>query len=1560
MSTQTKQQQRPSSDEVKIAVGEHKGAQVVTAMTTTTTASAADRSLTNEPNNNNNNHEKKNTNTNTSTVVAADDSKNAPLSPVQQGNNNHQKRDKQKLTTGGVAKAGAKLIESNGNNKNSDNSDSSDITGTGSLQTNKTSPKKTTKTKTTTGNGGGDNDKGEQQRDGQSSARMGNVISVEEESSSVVVEEPPAASPLRVVVGANDQDSSGQHAAGFQGEDDDDGNEDDPRRDNERREDEIGRRDRQPKEQQKQNQQQRQEEETLPSESQPSMVAVDAVTGQRRLLEETRTNTHGQNVDGQQLDEPKIKEKSLKEGDQKEKDASPPPTLGRVPAADKNRSDSPEVDKTVANANCHHHKALISSPLQLQLQTKQQSLLQDTKWPNADQLELGVPLDQQQHQNNLNLNLDLNHHRHIHRQQQLNNNNDYDDNSPLATYHYKPATTKRLSYLQGLLLRKWPCLPLTICIMTSLLFGILLSGLTIYLMHGLSDCSELASHFSATAGSPFTGAAGGSQHHLRHHSTNLLPHELIMDAPIEAASGAAGTLDGALPPELTHRQLTDAPSKAAAAAAAPVFQRLSGSVVPQHYELFIWPHIAPPSFHFNGSVEIRLTCKSPTNNITLHTLELDIDQASLRLVKLTNNTGTRLTRAATSSSSAPKVSRLSQDKQLQYSIIHLDSMLEPEQDYLLSMDFVGTLNDDLAGFYKIKYERQNSSEINWIAATQFQATDARRAFPCFDEPLYKATFGIRLKHWKNMTALSNMPIVNSEDSPDGLWITDTFAKSQRMSTYLVAFAVTNFESRTAGNITVWTRPGFVHTADYALSIAGKILRHYEDFFGIAYPLPKMDMIALPDFNAGAMENWGLITYRETAMLYDENSSSVANKQRVAVVVAHELAHQWFGNLVTPKWWDDLWLNEGFASFVEYIGVDHVEPKWRMLDQFVVDEVQNVFKLDGLSSSHQISIPVNNPDEISEIFDHISYAKGASIIRMMNHFLTDRVFKAGLQRYLRALKYSNAEQSDLWAHLTAAQQMFRRGNNNSNSNSSLSSADNNDDLEAIDVGKVMNSWTLQIGYPLVTLTRDYNKNTARLEQVRYQPYKPQEETSNSSNRTSESAQLEKVNDRKQQQQEQRWEIPITYTWKSEQNWQPTTRLWMRQNHSGPVEIPNSRDKQLVDTGTGLVLRTTTNSSNSNKFAQANEWMIVNVQQVGYYRVNYDLQNWKLLIAQLQQDHTKIGTTNRAQLLDDIFELAKSSLIDYQLAMEATKYLKMEREYLPWESVLLSFGYIDDMLLRTSIYGDWQDYFAQLIEPYYARYKDLDWTKPTAGNSSTSTSSLSATTQTPDIDANDVLEHYNQVNAVAWACAVNNQHCIDKAIAAFKNWKNTGVNNIRPALRLRTYSTAIEFGNKDDWDFLWRVYEKEQNASERDRILRALGCSRELWILSRYLEWTFSKTKPIRRQDGSFVFRVVAKNNHGRDIAFNFMRERWPIIKEYYGKSSFSLGSLIKSVATLMNTQLELDQLRAFYETIKGDVGTGKRSFQIAIEEVESNVYWRNRNYKILEKWLQEERLAASPK
>ncbi|GLG93863.1 Aminopeptidase, partial [Gryllus bimaculatus] len=352
------------------------------------------------------------------------------------------------------------------------------------------------------------------------------------------------------------------------------------------------------------------------------------------------------------------------------------------------------------------------------------------------------------------------------------------------------------------------------------------------------------------------------------------------------------------------------------------------------------------------------------------------------------------------------VTRVSNDTARQFLVLSLGATAAAGRRLTVSMRYVGRLNDVLQGFYRSSYTIGNETR---------------------------------------------------DGLPDYEW--DHYGESVPMSTYLVAWAVTDFAARRDGSFAVWARASALQQAAYSLHVGPRILRFYEQYFNISYPLPKVDMIALPDFAAGAMENWGLITYRETAMLYEQGVSTNSNKQSVATVVAHELAHQWFGNLVTPSWWTDLWLNEGFASYVEYLGVNAVEPTWKILEQFVSYDLQNVFALDALESSHPISIAVGHPDEINEIFDRISYGKGASIIRMMDHFLTTDVFKKGLHNYLKKWSYDSSTQNDLWQALT--EQAHADG---------VLAAD-------VTVKRIMDTWTLQTGFPVVTVTRDYDAGGA---------------------------------------------------------------------------------------------------------------------------------------------------------------------------------------------------------------------------------------------------------------------------------------------------------------------------------------------------------------------------------------------------------------------------------------------------------------------------------------------------
>lgn len=368
---------------------------------------------------------------------------------------------------------------------------------------------------------------------------------------------------------------------------------------------------------------------------------------------------------------------------------------------------------------------------------------------------------------------------------------------------------------------------------------------------------------------------------------------------------------------------------------------------------------------------------------------------------------------------------------------------------VLTIEFEGEINDKMAGFYRSQYTDKESGAPTHMYATQFEATDARKAFPCWDEPAVKAVFEITLVVPGTLTALSNMNEAGREARDGGL-VAVRFAPSPIMSTYLVAWVIGELDFVEATNrdgvqVRVYAAKGHAEQGRFGLDVGCRTLAFFNDYFGIAYPLPKMDMVAIPDFSAGAMENWGLVTYRTACLLFDEAHSSLKSKQRILYVVCHELAHQWFGNLVTMDWWSDLWLNEGFATWVGWLAADQLFPEWDIWTEFVVDDCQAGLNLDCLRSSHPIEVPVKNPDEIGQIFDSISYSKGASLIRQLVTFLGGENFKTGLRAYLKQHKYQNARTQDLWASLGEA--------------------------SGLPVSKIMATWTQIIGFPVVTVSTE---------------------------------------------------------------------------------------------------------------------------------------------------------------------------------------------------------------------------------------------------------------------------------------------------------------------------------------------------------------------------------------------------------------------------------------------------------------------------------------------------------
>jgi len=460
-------------------------------------------------------------------------------------------------------------------------------------------------------------------------------------------------------------------------------------------------------------------------------------------------------------------------------------------------------------------------------------------------------------------------------------------------------------------------------------------------------------------------------------------------------------------------------------------KRLLEQFKPTNYDIKL--KIMPADMKFSGQVIIIGQKNGSSNEISLHSKDLKITSAKIN--------GTEV-----------KFSHLSQDE------LRLKANDELKAgNYKLELEFRADITETMHGIYIAPYS-EGGVEKSMIA-TQLESHHAREAFPCVDEPMAKATFDLSISYPNEFTALSNMPVTSSTEN--GKFETTSFDTTPIMSTYLLAFAIGDLVSvstktKRGIDLKVWSTPEHAGHLDFALGTGKRGLDFFEDYFGIDYPLPKCDFVAIPSFSAGAMENWGLITYRESALFVDENNTRLSSKQRIAETIIHELAHQWFGNLVTMEWWEDLWLNEGFASWAANFGVDKLFPEWQYWSQFIASDFSATQLADCVPSSRPIEVKIDDPEEIRSLFDEISYSKGPVIVRMLQQFLGEKDFQTGISYYLNKHSYANATTADLWSAL--------------------------EEKSGKPVTKFMSSWTSQAGYPYVQL--EVKGDKVRLEQNRF--------------------------------------------------------------------------------------------------------------------------------------------------------------------------------------------------------------------------------------------------------------------------------------------------------------------------------------------------------------------------------------------------------------------------------------------------------------------------------------------
>ncbi|KAM6109544.1 endoplasmic reticulum aminopeptidase 1 [Phoenicopterus ruber ruber] len=889
--------------------------------------------------------------------------------------------------------------------------------------------------------------------------------------------------------------------------------------------------------------------------------------------------------------------------------------------------------------------------------------------------------------------------------------------------------------------------------------------------------------------------------------------------------------------------------------------RLPRHVVPLRYHLLIHPNLTTLTFAGTAAIEVAVT--QQTSAVVLHSKRLRITRATIAAV------GAHPAREA----------RVLEHRPFEQVALLAAEPLRAGHSYTLSIQYLANLSDSFHGFYKSTY-RTREGELRVLAATQFEPTAARMAFPCFDEPAFKATFSIKIRREPKHHALSNMPIVKSVNLTPWL-VEDHFDTTVRMSTYLVAFIVSDFKSisKITGHgvkISVYTVPDKINQADYALDAAVKLLDFYEDYFSIPYPLPKQDLAALPDFQSGAMENWGLTTYRESALLYDPEKSSASSKLWITMIIAHELAHQWFGNLVTMEWWNDLWLNEGFAKFMEFVSVSVTHPELRVGDYFL-GRCFDAMAVDALNSSHPISSPVEDPAQILEMFDHVSYDKGSCILNMLRDYLTADVFKAGLVQYLQKYSYENTKNEDLWNSMTnicptvgsdkneLQGDGFCRRSQQSPSNAHWTKG------ETLDVRAMMDTWTLQKGFPLVTVT--VRGKNVHLQQERY--VKGADSAASTGHL---------------------WHIPLTYiTSKSD-----TVQRFLMTSKADVIILPEEV-----------------------------EWIKFNVDMNGYYIVHYEDDGWDRLINLLKENHTAISGNDRANLINNVFQLVRIKKLSISRAFDLTVYLRHERQIMPVLQGMNELIPIYRLMERRDTDGT----VKQLKEYIINLFKDLidkqAWS-----------------------DEGSVSERLLRRSLLLLACVHRYQPCVDKAKGYFTEWqKSNGTLSLPADVKAAVYAVAAQ--TSEGWDFLLSKYQLPSFSVERHDIEFALSRSSSKdklqWLMDQGLRGDIIRTQDLPRM---IVF--VAKNPSGYHLAWTFLKENWAKVVEKFELGSNSVADIVTGVTSRYSTKSELAQVKEFFSSLE-EKSARLRCVQQAIETIEENIQWMDRNFEKVKTWLQNNHL-----
>ncbi|XP_055847851.1 membrane alanyl aminopeptidase-like [Episyrphus balteatus] len=860
--------------------------------------------------------------------------------------------------------------------------------------------------------------------------------------------------------------------------------------------------------------------------------------------------------------------------------------------------------------------------------------------------------------------------------------------------------------------------------------------------------------------------------------------------------------------------------------------RLPSKIFPSHYNISLKPYLreedGPKRFTFDGEVFINLaTNEFNLTKITLHSAKLNY---TIRELYETARPQIQI-----------KITRIDEDPlDTGKCSLTLESALKPKTNYTLHCVYRGLMEDDMNGFYKSYYlDAQN--ETRWLGSTQFQPNHARRAFPCFDEPKFKATFDVAITRFRSFKTISNTRLILSQRL-DKNYFKDIFATTPLMSTYLLAFLVSDFNERNdiEGEFYVSARPDYFTLTEYALNVGRKLLAEYDKYTKLPFyemGVEKMHVAAIPDFAAGAMENWGLLMYREQALLYDKESTTLFSKQQVAEVIAHEQAHMWFGDIVTMEWWSYTWLNEGFATYFQYFITDLVHPEMEADKQFVVHKLQDIMIKDSTNDTNPLTdLTVNSPDDINGMFNHISYSKGGSVIRMIEHAIGEPNLQKSLQNYLDAYKYTNTVPQNIFDHLKANWP-----------SSSKKYADG-----------VFTSFTEQVGYPVINIVLADDSKSMTIEQKRFL-LNPEDGSDVSLLYT----------------------VPFTFTTNLKKNFKSTfPNMYLE---------PNT-DKVTVN------------------FKEPVKWVIGNIQETGFYRVNYSTPIWHQIRQALRSENWDgIHELNRAQYVNDLLTFARAGHLSYELAMMCLDYLETETNYLPWKAAFEGFEFLADRLSLEK--ESFAKYILKITEKAYNSFGFVE--SPT----------------------DKVLDIYTRSKMILWNCKYGHEGCIEEALKLFRNMDNKP---IPVNIRKDVYCTAMRHGTEDDFERLYQKMKTEQISMEQVLIIHNLGCVREKKLVKRYFHIILSDD--IRRQDKKKALETLYNSNaENVSPVFDLIVDNFETFFKVMGNKA-EVAQQISKLAECFTTKEQQSKFDTFIAKRGNKFEGSKEALRTAAKAVKENLEW----------------------